>query len=384
MKKRTPLPFIAFFKSIWKETSDFLEFFFYYLKKKVLHFSVGFEKNKNWLVKIFIMKRGRYNRPFLHIATMGVLGIGVLIAPFLADTYPIFLSQAAALDLSSSSSQKESVFAGEDVFQTNISIKPRDKIVTYEVERGDTLSSIAKKFSTKDNPISEDTIRWENDLSSDSLSIGDQLRILPVSGIAHKVESGETIYSIAKKFDTDPQKIVDFPFNEFAGNGETFSLVTGQILIVPDGVKPSQQVAYKDIRQQQIEKYLGSVQVAGGGWVFPVGGEITQYPSWYHMALDIAGSVGSPVVAAHGGTVSRVSVGSYDTGYGNNIWVDDGDGIKTHYAHLSSVNVSVGQTVGAGQVIGARGNTGRSTGAHLHFEIQVNGGLANPLGYVRP
>jgi len=80
-----------------------------------------------------------------------------------------------------------------------------------------------------------------------------------------------------------------------------------------------------------------------------------------------------------------VIVGVWDGGYGNSVWVNDGDGIKTHYAHLSGTNVSAGQSVVGGQtIVGFRGNTGRSTGSHTHFEIQVNGVLVNPLNYVRP
>lgn len=310
---------------------------------------------------------------------MGVLGIGVLIAPYLADTFPIFSSQAASNLNLAQSNKDQSIVVGDNVFSTEVSNKTRDSIITYTVEKGDTLSTVAQKFG-----ISTDTIKWENDLTSDNLSVGDQLKILPVTGIAYKVSKGDTVYSIAKKYDTDAQKIVDFPSNEFV-NPETFSLVEGEVLIVPDGVKPSEQSTYRATRQQtQITIDNGPVPVAKSGWVFPVGGIITQYPSWYHMALDIAGPVGSAVRAAHAGTVARVSVGTYDTGYGTNVWINDGDGIRTHYAHLSSVSVSVGQSVSAGQVIGARGNTGRSTGPHTHFEVEVNGVLVNPLGYVSP
>lgn len=375
MHKRSGNKVLLYAHEISKEFAAFFQFFFYYCKRKLLGFSVGFEKNKNHLVKFFIMKRGRYNRPFLHLTTMGVLGIGVLIAPFLADTYPIFASKASAPDLTASSAAKQSVINGEEVFQTQISSKPRDKIITYTVENGDTIATIAKKFS-----ISEDTIRWANDLSDDSLSVGDELKILPVTGIAHQVGEGDTVYTVAKKYSTEPQAIVDFPFNDFS-NPETFALVTGQMLIVPEGVKPSEQPSYKPRQQNYIA--TGPAPVVGGGWVFPVSGYISQYPSWYHMAADIAGSIGSPVLAAHGGTVSQVSLGVWDGGYGNNVWIDNGDGVKTHYAHLSNASVSVGQRVGAGQVIGARGNTGRSTGAHLHFEVQVNGSLVNPLSYVQ-
>lgn len=364
-----------------KHIAEFADFFFlYYLKRKVVAFSRYFEKNKNHLVHFFLMKRGRYNRPFLHLTTMGVLGLGVLIAPYLADTYPIFSSQAASnLNLAQSNTKDQSIVVGDNVFSTDISNKSRDKIITYTVQKGDTISTVAQKFG-----ISTDTIKWENDLSSDDLSVGDQLKILPVTGISYKVSKGDTVYTIAKKFDTDAQKIVDFPSNEFV-NPETFSLVEGEELIVPDGVKPSEQPTYRSTHQaQQVYIANGPVPVAKSGWVFPVDGIITQYPSWYHMALDIAGPIGAPVHAAHAGTIARVSVGSYDTGYGNNVWINDGDGIRTHYAHLNSVAVSVGQAVSAGQVIGYRGNTGRSTGPHTHFEVEVNGVLVNPLGYVSP
>jgi len=377
MHRRSSHRFTVWFIYVSREAKEFFEFLFFYVKKKLINFSVRFEKNKNKLVKFFLMKRGRYNRPFLHLTTMGVLGIGVLVAPFLANTYPIFGAQTTNLALASSDAAKQSALSEGDVFQTNISQKPRDKVLTYTIERGDTLATIAQKFG-----ISEDTIRWENNLTTDSLSIGDTLQILPVSGIAYKVEAGDTIYTIAKKFNVDAQKIADYPFNEFSGDGTTFGLVTGEVLIVPDGVDPSAQSTYV---QPEVQVAQGPVAVATGGWYFPVQGIITQYPIWYHMALDIAGPIGTPVYAAHSGTVDYVSVGTYDTGYGNNVWVNDGDGIRTHYAHLNSVAVSVGDhAIGGQTVVGYRGNTGHSTGPHTHFEVQVNGVLVNPLTYVSP
>jgi murein DD-endopeptidase MepM/ murein hydrolase activator NlpD len=355
----------------------FFEFLFSYLKRKVILFSHHFEKNKNYLVKFFLMKRGRYNRPFLHLTTMGVLGIGVLIAPFIADTYPIFAQQnAAELNIASPQTQ-QSIIVGENVFETDISEKPRSEIITYRVQGGDTISTIAKKFN-----IDTDTIRWANDLTSDSLTVGDELKILPVSGIAHKVVPGDTVYTIAKKYSTDAQKIVDFPFNDFA-NPETFTLVEGQMLIVPDGIKPSERPSSP--RRQPVYVATGPVKsVSGGGYTWPLRGGISQYASWYHMALDITAPYGTPIVAAQNGTVTRVSVGTYDTGYGNNVYVDNGAGMGSHYAHMSSVNVSVGQQVVAGStIIGWVGLTGRTTGPHLHFEILRNGSLVNPLSYLQ-
>jgi murein DD-endopeptidase MepM/ murein hydrolase activator NlpD len=375
MNKRLLQQFFLSWKNNSREIREFFGFLAYYGKKKVLVFSFRFEKNKNRLVKFFLMKRGRYNRPFLHLATMGVMGVGVMIAPFLADTFPIFSSKASTLDLTSDTASKQSILVGEEVFETKISAKPRDKVITYTVEKGDTVSTIAKKFD-----ISEDTIRWENNLSNDTINIGNELRILPVSGIAHKVTQGETVYTIAKKYDTEAQKIVDFPFNEFAGNGEGFGLVSGQMLVVPDGIKPSE----KPVIRRQVYIAQGPIPVSGGGFTYPVRGGVSQYYTWYHPGVDITADIGTPIVAAHNGTVTVVRVGTYDGGYGNNIYISNGDGIVSHYAHLSGVNVSAGQrVVGGSTVIGWIGMTGRTTGPHVHFEIQRNGSYVNPLGYVQ-
>ena len=376
MNKRKVLGFLSPLKKMSSEFPGFLNFLSLYLKAKLIKFSVVFENNKNNLVRFFMMKRGRYSRPFLHLSTLGVLTIGVLAAPFLANTYPVF-SQKGINDVSiGSSTSAESIVVGENVFQTDISQKPRDKAITYTVQKGDTISTIAQKFG-----ISEDTIRWANDLSDDNLNIGDTLSILPVSGIAYKVASGDTVYTIAKKFNTDPQKIVDFPFNDFA-NPETFSLVDGQILIVPDGIKPSEQQYIK--QQVYIAQGPSSSNFSAAGFTWPVYGQITQFASWYHMALDIAAPYGTPIVAAKSGVVKSVSVGSYDGGYGNNVYLDNGDGYETHYAHMEAVNVSVGQTVvGGSTVIGWIGLTGRTTGPHVHFEISQNGVLVNPLPFLQ-
>src|SRR3989344_6358456 len=189
-----------FFSKFFSELSAFLSFFYSYIKNKVITASVFFENNKNNLVKLFTIKRGRYNRSFLHFVVMVVLGIGVLLAPFLASTYPVLSSRAASnLDFPS---QSQSIIVGEDVLKTDVSQKPRDKIITYTVEKGDTISTIARKFG-----ISEETVKWANDLTSDNITVGDTLKILPVTGISYKVAKGDTVYSIAKRFDTESQKI---------------------------------------------------------------------------------------------------------------------------------------------------------------------------------
>lgn len=373
--RRAHNPFGNVRNSVFREIFSFFEFLIYYIKRKILSFSVMFEKNKNRIVKLFLMKRGRYNRPFLHLTTIAILGVGVLIAPFLSETFPIFDQQVSALDLANAASEQQSVLVGEEVFETKVSDKPRDKIIDYTVQKGDTISTIARKFG-----ISEETIRWANDLSGDNVGIGDTLKILPVSGVAHKVESGDTVYTIAKKYNTEAQKLVDFPFNEFA-NPETFALVTGQMLIVPDGIKPSEQPRY--VRPQTYVAQ-GPVPVASGGYTWPVRGGISQYFGWYHPGLDITSPVGTPIYAAHSGTVTRVSIGTWNGGFGTDMYISNGAGIESHYAHMSGVNVGVGQRVVGGRtVVGWVGMTGRTTGPHIHFEMRAGGSPVNPLAYIR-
>lgn len=354
--------------------SQFTQFFSLYLKRKIVTFSIYFEKYKNILVRFFMMKRGRYNRPFLHLSAMAFLSIGLAFSPIIAGTYPVFSQNSVVNELQNP--QKQSIIVGDNVFSTDISQKPRDKIITYTVQKGDTLSTIARKFG-----ISVETIQWENDINGDGITVGDTLEILPVTGVSYKVASGDTIYTIAKKYDTQPQEIVNFPFNDFA-NPETFSLVSGQSLIVPNGVPLVEQPTFVRPRPQIFAQSPTSVSSAGFAW--PLRGGISQYPVWYHMAVDIMSDVGAPVVAANSGTVSNVISGTWDGGYGNNVYVDSGNGYQSHYAHMGAIYVSPGQSVVAGKtVIGTVGLTGRTSGPHLHFEIIQNGALVNPLGFLQ-
>lgn len=367
---------LADIKKVFPLMFAFARFFFFYIEKKGLAMLLFFEKYKNMLVRFFTMKRGRYNRPFLHVAAMAVLGVGVMAAPFLAESFPIFSpSSDLASRLAVGLVQEQSITVDSNVFQTEISQKPRDKVITYTVQNGDTLSTIAKKFD-----ISTDTIRWANDLTGDSLTVGDELKIPPVTGIVYKVEKGETVYSIAKKFDTNPQGIVDFPFNDFA-NPQTFTLVEGQILVVPDGIKPSEKPT---IRRQVFIAQGPAAQLSFAGFTWPLRGPISQFAVWYHMGIDITSPVGTPIVAGQSGTVIKASAGTWDGGYGTSVEIDSGAGFSSNYAHLSALNVGAGDAVVAGKtVIGWVGMTGRTTGPHVHFEIKRNGVLVNPLAYLQ-
>ena len=179
--------------------------------------------------------------------------------------------------------------------------------------------------------------------------------------ISHTVEKGDTIGSIAKKYEADAQTIVDYPYNQI---DDSLTLKVGQILIIPKGYMTSPITI------------IG--QIIGSGILsWPVTGQITQQTSWFHPgAIDISSDVGDPVLAAKKGTVVKTE--KLTGGYGWYIVLDH-QGITSLYAHLSAINVYEGDIVEKGQKIGEIGVTGRSTGPHLHFETKENGQPVDPL-----
>lgn len=336
---------------------------------KTLHIGfVKMEERKGLVVTALYKKRGKLSRTLSHSGMAAIAALGVMLAPILAQELPGKTINpwniSAAPSVLSASTENPAI-------GTQVSNKVRDSVISYQVQSGDTVTSIAEKFN-----ISADTIRWENNLTGDKIKVGQNLKILPVTGIAHTVAKGDTVYSIAKKYDTDPQGIVDFPFNTFT-NDETFELAIGQTVIVPDGVMPSIQVSP---RIRQMTPNAGTV-AASGQFVWPTQGVITQRFSWYHPGLDIANPAQPLDVAADSGRV--VYAGWDTTGYGNMVLIDHGNGFKTRYGHLSQIMVISGQTVSKGQTVGRMGNTGHSTGTHTHFEIYLNGIRVNPLNYLK-
>jgi len=263
-----------------------------------------------------------------------------------------------------------------DLATTKRSKKPRKEPIEYAVKPGDTVSTIAENYE-----ISVSTILWENNLSSWSIiRPGNELTILPKSGITHKVVAGETIGSIAKKYKVEEEDIQTA--NKLSANDK---LKIGDKFFIPGGKKYSLPAytpktytgfsAIKDIVAPSAKPAAGNKM----NWP-TVGSRITQYYSWRHHGLDIANKIGTPIYAADSGTVEMVGWGQ---GYGNQIVINHGGGKKTRYAHLSKFYVKKGDQVSKGQSIAAMGSTGWSTGSHLHFEVIIGGRKYNPLNYIR-
>lgn len=254
---------------------------------------------------------------------------------------------------------------------TLIPDRPRLDIVTHTVKSGDTLYGIAQKYK-----LNAETIMFANGLENnpDLLRLGQALTILPVDGILHTVKKGDTLDKIAKAYKVTAAAITNYAWNKL--NASSATIAVGQKVIVPGG--------RKELPIQRAQVYSGPVPAGAksgtGRFVWPTSGYVTQGYKSLHRALDIARATGTPVKAADSGYV--VVAGWSNAGYGNYIVVDHRNGYQTVYAHLSKIFVSVGQVVAKGTVIGNMGNTGRSTGPHLHFEIRKNGVPQNPLNYL--
>ncbi|KKQ91612.1 MAG: Peptidase M23 family protein [Candidatus Woesebacteria bacterium GW2011_GWB1_39_10] len=355
--------------TLWED----IKLFFFEFTKFVfrsLHLSfLGFEKKKGFFVTSLYKERGKRSRQLTHTGMATLAALGVVMAPMIAQEFPGRSVNPWTVSVSPAVLSASTDDPGLD---TQVSSKVRDSIIDYTVQAGDTVSTVAQKFG-----VSTDTIRWQNNLSGDKIKVGSTLRILPVTGIAHKVAKGDTVYSIAKKYDSESQAVVDFPFNSFS-NDETFELAIGQTVIVPDGVMPVGTTATP--RPRQVTPDAGTV-VASGQFVWPTQGVITQRFSWYHPGLDIANRGGPLVVGADSG---KVEFAGWDSsGYGSMVLINHGNGFKTRYAHLSQIMVLGGQNIKRGDIIGKMGSTGHSTGPHTHFEIYLNGVRLNPLNYLR-
>lgn len=241
-------------------------------------------------------------------------------------------------------------------------IPTSDQISMYTVKNGDTLSSIAASFG-----VSINTIRWSNDIKGSTISPGQTLIILPVSGVRHTVKSGDTISSITKTYKGELEEVLRY--NNITS---ATKLSIGDIVIVPDGeISTATVKTTVAVRTQAISP----TKSVSGYFIRPANGIKTQGIHGYN-GIDIGAPEGTSIVASASGKVIVSKASGWNGGYGIYVVIQHDNGTQTLYSHMSKTNVSVGETVEQGQLIGQIGSTGRSTGAHLHFEIR---GAKNPF-----
>lgn len=289
-------------------------------------------------------------------------------------------SPAALSSYISIINQDGGLVARRAVAETLAPVEARSGIITYTVQSGDTIETIAARFR-----LMPTSIVWSNkdvEDEPDRLSVGQIIYIPPIDGIWYTVANEDTLSGIAANFKARPEEIVSYPMNNLTAGA---NLLAGSRIMIPNGVKPPPQpveAAASTTSGSAYSTYSGpAVKAAGSGqFQWPTSGMLTQGYYAYHRGIDIARSVGTPIAAADGGYVS--AAGWDNTGYGYMIIINHGNGFSTLYGHLSQYYVEPGQAVARGQIIAAMGSTGHSTGPHLHFEVRYGGVQQNPLFYL--
>jgi murein DD-endopeptidase MepM/ murein hydrolase activator NlpD len=276
--------------------------------------------------------------------------------------------------------------------------RPRADVTTYVVQPGDNLFVIAEKFG-----LQPETVLWGNfEVLQDNpqfLRPDQELNILPVDGTYYQWTEGDNLETISAFFQVPADDILEYPGNRLdlsEIDGENVQFAAGTWLIVPGGRRelrdwgppaitrnnPASAAYYGSGSCGQI--YEGAIGTNTFLWP-TVSRSISGYdynPN-IHPGIDIAGPEGNSVFATDSGVV--VYAGWSEYGYGYLIVLDHGTGWQSAYAHLSAVGVGCGQSIAQGTVIGAVGNTGNSTGAHLHFELRSEiFGKVNPWDYLIP
>jgi murein DD-endopeptidase MepM/ murein hydrolase activator NlpD len=236
---------------------------------------------------------------------------------------------------------------------------------SYRVKKGDSVSRIAAAHS-----ISMDAIIASNGISNARrLREGETLRIPNMDGIPYMVKKGDSLSKISASLGVPLEAVLD------ANDIQSDTITQGMVLFIP-GAR---------MRSEDLKMALGEL------FIYPIRGRLSSPFGWrndpisgakrFHAGIDLAAPIGVPVKAAMDG---RISAAGVNATYGKFIILSHSGGYQTMYAHLSLVSVKQGDYVEQGSKIGEVGNTGYSTGPHLHFSIYKNGKAVNPLDFLNP
>ena len=281
---------------------------------------------------------------------------------------------------------------------TTIPTRPRTEVTEYEVQEGDTIFGIAEKFGLK-----PETILWGNYYiladNPHSLTPGQVLNILPLDGTYHKWSAGEGLNGVANGYNVTLDDIVIWPGNHLnpktLGDPAHPDIEPGTFLFVPGGKRDFVTWSAPRITREDpgVARDIGpgacgtitDGAVGAGAFIWPSGNHyLSGYdyaPNTNHYGIDIDGDEGDPIWASDHGVV--VYAGWNNFGYGNIVVIDHGNGWQTLYAHFSTIAVACGQSVFQGNIIGAMGSTGKSSGPHLHYEMMHDEyGKVNPWDFL--
>lgn len=262
---------------------------------------------------------------------------------------------------------------------------PEEKLHT--VEKGEVLSEISSEYDLSEEKLYE----LNPDLNKgEPLQIGQELNVTEFKPLTEVLVTEEGMKEKKISYETEVVKTDDLRKGETKVKQEGqegkkkvhFSLKKRNGTVIEEKTL-DEEIITEPVKEIILKGTKVTPSRGTGEFVWPaIGGTITseQGSRWgdYHKGIDISGVSDRTIKAADNGVV--VSAG-YDGGYGNKVVINHNNGYKTIYAHLSSINVSAGETVEQGSAIGIMGTTGNSTGVHLHFEVYKNGSLQNPLSY---
>lgn len=278
-----------------------------------------------------------------------------------------------------------------------------EKYVMYTAQEGDNVSSIAERHGLSTEYVVANNAEL---VASDTLIVGQSLILPTVNGILHEIRLDDTLSTIADRYAVDVQSIIDFPANEIT---DPNAITEATLLLVPNATIPSASAPFEEpptddevdeapVDEEPLDDGSGDDgsddtsdgEIVGGGpssdagLIWPLGGPVSSYyGSGHPLGIDIDGFnlPGAAIAAATSGTVVFAG-GNACCSYGLYVVIVSDTGLETLYAHMDSLLVSQGEYVSQGQAIGIVGNTGYSTGRHVHFEVIDNGVRQDPLTYL--
>ena len=268
----------------------------------------------------------------------------------------------------------------------------REPVKEYKVQSGDSYWAIADR-----NNMTIDELKLINGAHNDNLSIGQILKL----SVPKPLLSVKTTVSMVRYEDIPFDTVYRSNGDAWQGQSKVLSNgVAGTMEIEVEvaqinGVPVAQTVLAETVVKEPVDKVVekgaktivasrsDTAEVKSGMLVWPIRSKVNSpfgnRSRGFHSGIDIQAKTGDPVYSAGAGTV--ISASNF-AGYGNQVTIDHGDGLTTMYAHLSQINVSVGQSLGVQELVGLAGTTGRTTGPHLHFEVRINKSPVNPINYL--
>lgn len=303
---------------------------------------------------------------------------------FTQDNENIAAEFARAVEVTTTHVLADSIQTADDFYNTLLA----GKVLYHVVAEGETLESVAAMYNVTTNELTkENSLAADEDLTGKTLTIHTNEPLFSVKTVEHINGNVEIPFQTTSEEDASlyegRKKIVT--------QGKNGLKYVDAYITKVDGVTVSEDILEENILTQpvtQVEK-IGTKEappsVGTGDFAMPTSGTLSSPfgPRWgrMHTGIDLRASTGTPIYASDNGIVREAQY--KNNGYGNLIIVDHGNGFVTYYAHCSEISVSAGDVVAKGDLIGAVGNTGRSTGPHLHFEIREDGTAKDPMPYLK-